>query len=111
MYTKGTHWRDSLIQAVEMRPDKPIRDITIMKCDERLIAITSRDLVAAEAYSHASCYKSYTCCHKVMAVNDKSKNDYVAIENKAMQQLLHYIRINIFKDPRLIQLYDHTKKL
>ena len=111
-YVKGTHGREHLIQAVEMRADKTIRDTAIKKGDERLMAITSRDLVAAEAHYHASCYKSYTYFYKGVTLNDKSEDGYYAVtENKAMQQLFDYIRMDIVKNPRLIPLNDLTKKL
>ena len=100
-----------MIQAVEMRADKTIRDTAIKKCDERLIAITSRDLVAAEAHYHVSCYKSYTYCQKDVAVDDESEDEYAMAEKKALQQLFDYIRMDIFIDPRLIPLNDLTKKL
>ena len=84
-----------------MRADKTIRDIAIEKCAGRLEAITSRDLVAAEAHYHVSCYNSYTYCHNDVPVNsNKSKDDYAVIENKiVLKQLFDYNRMDIFKDP------------
>jgi hypothetical protein len=70
-YVKGSHTREKLIQCVDMRADNTIRetaaylvtqprseDDRIM--DDRILAATSRELVAAEAHYHKSCYKDYT---------------------------------------------------
>ena len=47
---KGKHPRETMVHAVELRADKTIHDIATMKRDERLLAITSRDIVVPKAH-------------------------------------------------------------
>ena len=51
---------EKLIQAVQLRADATLRHCAILNNDTRILALTSRDIVATEAHYHASCYKSYT---------------------------------------------------
>ena len=55
---KGTKTREKLVQEVRLRADQTLRECAIQKADERILAVTSRDIVAAEAHYHISCYKS-----------------------------------------------------
>ncbi len=59
-FLKGSKSREKLTQAVQLRADKTLRECAIQKGDEKIIGITSRDIVAAEAHYHLSCYKKYT---------------------------------------------------
>ena len=78
-FMKNPKSREKLIQAVQLRADTTLRNCAILKNDARILAITSRDIVAMEAHYHASCYKSYT--------NIKTKErDYVGdkeVENSS----------------------------
>ena len=51
---------EKVTQAVQPRADDRLRECAIQREDEWIIAITSRDIVAAEARYHASCYKLHT---------------------------------------------------
>ena len=44
----------------KLRADETQRKCAILKGDEKILALTSRDIVAAEAHYHCSCYKIYT---------------------------------------------------
>ena len=59
-YVKGTRTREPLVQCVELQADARIREVAIKRNDTKVLALTSRDLVAAEAWYHKSCYKLYT---------------------------------------------------
>jgi len=59
-FMKNPKSREKLIQAVQLRADTTLRHCAILNNDARILAITSRDIVATEAHYHASCYKSYT---------------------------------------------------
>ena len=59
-YIKGTRTREPIIQCLDLSGDKTLRPCAIKKGDSRMIAYTSRELVAAEGYYHKSCYKDYT---------------------------------------------------
>jgi len=59
-FMKNPKSREKLIQAVQLRADTTLRHCAILNNDARILAITSRDIVAAEAHYHAASYKSYT---------------------------------------------------
>ena len=60
-YIKGQKTREDMIKCCELRADSRIRDAAVKKLDDRMLSITSRELVAAEGHYHRSCYRSYTC--------------------------------------------------
>ena len=47
-------------QCVDLRADSTIRRAAMGKNDPRILAIVTRELVAAEACYHKSCYRDYT---------------------------------------------------
>ena len=51
---KHSNTREKLTESVQLR------ERAIQKGDEKLLALTSRDIVDAEAHYHVSCYKNYT---------------------------------------------------
>ena len=59
-YLKGTKTREALIQCVDLRVDSTIRRAAVGRNDPRTLAIVIRELVAAEACHHKSCYRDYT---------------------------------------------------
>ena len=48
-YVKGTKSREVLHQARELRSDKTVRQAALNQMNDKILAITSRELVAAEA--------------------------------------------------------------
>jgi len=49
-YVKGTRTREPLVQCVELQTDAKIHgEVAIKRNDTKVLALTSRDLVAAEA--------------------------------------------------------------
>lgn len=59
-YKKGSRSREKLTLAVQLRADKMLGKCAVQKMDEKILAVISRDIVAAEAHYHHSCYKNYT---------------------------------------------------
>lgn len=59
-FLKGSKSCETLTQAIQLRADKTLRDCATQKKDERILALTCRDIVAAEAHYHFSCYRNYT---------------------------------------------------
>ena len=59
-YTRNSRTREELIQCVDMRADETIKKAAVRKNDHRILAVVSRELVAAEACYHKSCYRNYT---------------------------------------------------
>jgi len=59
-FLKGCKSHEKLIQAVQLTADQTLQECAIQKGDAKILAVTSRDIVAAEAHYHVSCYKDYT---------------------------------------------------
>ena len=59
-FLKGTSTRETLTKARQLRADETLRQCAIEKQDEKILVITSMDIVAAEAHYHHSCYTNYT---------------------------------------------------
>lgn len=75
------------------------------------MSITSRDIVAAEAHYHASCYK--ICVKEPLSSDENIKQtDHYHKELSASISLLYrYIRTDLFSKPRIIPLTDLTTKM
>ena len=78
-----------------------------------MLAITSRDLVAAEAHYHRSCYKDYTRDESSRAkVHEKSEDDiYQEKENEAFSMLFKHIRSHLFDHPHIKTMVSLTDTL
>ncbi|CAH3033449.1 unnamed protein product, partial [Pocillopora meandrina] len=115
--------REKLIQAVPLRADATLCHCVILNNDARILAITSRDIMATEAHYPASCCKSSTnietmkfeCDH----VGDKEKENlsqvtdmisYKEAEVEAYVQLFHHIR-NEVTPHKVVTVAKLTKRL
>ena len=49
-----------MVKAAQLRVDETLRNIATEKCDHEIMALTSREIVVAEAHYHRSCYRGYT---------------------------------------------------
>lgn len=58
-YIKGNE-KDKLVKCVDLRADDTVRGAAVRKNDSRLIALVSREIVAAEVHYHRICYRDYT---------------------------------------------------
>ena len=58
-YKKGENTRERLVTCCELRVDKTLYDKAVEKRDSQMLGILSRELVAAEAHYHRSCYRDY----------------------------------------------------
>ncbi|KAG0714704.1 hypothetical protein GWK47_001513 [Chionoecetes opilio] len=81
-----------------------------------MIALTSRDIVAAEAHYHASCYRNYTRNKEDSNENEEEKVTdefilYHKVEGEAYQELFEYIREDIIPNKRIIPVTSLTTKL
>ena len=54
-YITGSKTREPLMQSLELRSDDKVRQAAIRQFDNKILAITSRELVAAEAHYHKTC--------------------------------------------------------
>ena len=86
------------------------------KNDSKLLAIVSRDLVAAEACYHGTCYRAYTrpkpetgtsSTLSFASLDDK----YACTESAAYKKLFDYVRNNVLETPNVIRLTDLTQTM
>ena len=119
-FQKGSKSREKLTQAVQIRADQTLRECAIQKGDEKILRVTSRDIVAAEAHYHVSCYKNYTrgnTCKPEYEDKNENENDiakeqlYQAIEREAYSNLLEYIRTDIISNKKTTPITSLTAKL
>ena len=112
-YMKGSHSREELTQCVELRSDDAVRKAAVEKEDTRILAIVSRDIVAAEGHYHRSCYRLYTKRPNKDGTfkTEDSDSDYSTVETKCYQELYKYIRANIIETPKVVRLTALTSKI
>lgn len=107
-YLKCSRSREALVQCTDLRADQSVRTTAIAKGDSKLIAIVTRELVAAEACYHRSCYREYTRPQKVSSTVPETETEgddnYKTIESKAFEKLFEYIRVDLLENPRLIKM-------
>jgi len=111
---KGTSTREKLVQSVELRSDQKLRACAVRKCDTKLLAITSRDIVAAEAHYHASCYRDYTRPAPGLDTEPapSQENDiYLEKQDESYAELFHYIRTDIVPNKQIVRVTTLTEKL
>ena len=102
-YIKGTNTPEPLRSATELRADSKIRDVAKVRGDERLLGITSKDIAAAEAHYHFSCYRDYARppkFNKEQTVLSKEEIKHNSCEKYALNVLYDYIRNNLFSNPK-----------
>ena len=116
-YLKKSHTREELRSCVELRADENVRQAAEQKNDGKILALSSRDLVAAEASYHGSCYKDYTRQPKQSEATsiamhvDPDEQLYMDTENEALEKLFDFIRNDIFEKPRTVTMISLKEKL
>lgn len=118
-YVKGSRTREKLIQCVDLRADENIRScvrriITTSRSetqsliDERILAVTTRDIVAAEAHYHKSCYIDYTRqrpqSESEVTPEDVELNAYIVAEKKSYQNLFSYVRNDVISYQKVVRV-------
>ena len=111
-YLPGSNTRDTLQQARELRSDEKVRNVAQAKLDQRILAITSRELVAIEAHYHRSCYRNYTREAKEKTSNVSEDDDsYMIAEQKAYRLLFKHVCEILFVQPTVVKMMELTKIL
>ena len=88
----------------------------------RLLALVSRDLVAAEGHYHRSCYCLYTKgvdntaaedvgAHAVNQSRCDINTQYEAAEKQSFSELFSYIREELFVNSNVVPMTDLTARL
>lgn len=115
-YIKKLKSREPLIQASELRADEKVRAMATLKMDNKILAVTSRELIAAEAHYHKTYYRDYTREYytqprnKSATVEDGDRT-YVDVEDDAYQMLFANIRDDLFPNSRVLTMVELTANL
>jgi hypothetical protein len=113
-YIKGTKTREELMQSLELRSDEKVRQASANKCDSKILAKTSRELVAAEAHYHKSCYRNYTREEKPKTETLSLSHEdeaYQLAEQNSYKMLFKHIRDSMFIASQAVRLSELTEKL
>ena len=107
-WCKGTSTREKLSKAVDLRADEKLRDIAVRKCDMKIIAATSGDVVAAEALYHFPCYINYRRPSTKDAhegnTADTNESDNTGTEEEAYDELLAFIHNDIIPNKEIVKM-------
>ena len=84
--------------------------------DSRILAVTSRDLVAAKGHYHRSCYKDNTReePQKISLAeeeDDGEENNYEVSLQNSYNELFSFIRNDLFVNPRVLQMTELKSRL
>ena len=114
-YLPSSNSREDLLQSRTLCADAKIRNAAQAKLDQRMIAITSRELVAGEGHYHKSCYRNYTREMKprtedTSVVEDDDEAAYRKAEQEAYKMLFKDIRDSICVDPKVMRLTKLTEQ-
>ena len=112
-YLKGTRNREPLVQCRDLRADHSIRKSAMEKKDSRILAIASREIVAAEACYHRTCYKGYTRAEASPSVasngcGESLEDEYANLESAAYHMLFDYIRSEVLANEKIVRLTEMT---
>ena len=115
-YKKGSKTRESLTQARQLRTDISVKNAAELKMDSRVLALLSRELTAAEAHYHRSCYRQYTKVSSTSAeVSKQNENTidgpYDNAEAATLVKLFSYTRSDIFVNQSIIELSKLNERL
>ena len=115
-YNRRSGTREPLIQAVDTRSDRTLRDIATQRQDLHMLAVTSREIVAAEAHYHRTCYREYTrnptrLHHAEQKQTKKEDIRYFNLEHESYAELFEFIRAEVIESPNVVMLNSLTDKL
>jgi len=104
-----------------LRADNTLSECAIQKRDDKILAVTSRDIVASEANYHRSCYQAYTRLKKEEQLDENTKgvlneeinvnDDFQEAEREAFNDLYQHIRTDIFKCKKIVTVASMTSRL
>jgi hypothetical protein len=111
---KGTCSREKLIKATQLRVDDTLRKCATDRGDAKIIGLTCRDIVAAEAHYHRTCYRNYTrvtTTSKQLDASEESLQHYSKVECDSYDDLFKFIRTSIIPNQEIVPLASLTDKL
>ena len=109
-YIRTSSSREPLVKATQLRVDKTLREKDLAKCDDKILAAITRDILAAEAHYHRSCCRDYTRPEKIRASasSDQEKDD---AGERAISDLFTYIQSEVIEKQSITTMTELTKKL
>ena len=115
-YLTGQRTKKLATQCIELRADARIRDVAVKKMDDRILALISRNLVAAEGHYHMSCYRSYMCVSKGVATSSEkdgedNEDSYDALVRHTFDELFQFIKKELFVHPEVVTTTDLLSRL
>lgn len=113
-YLKGSKSREPLMQSSELRSDAKVRQTATEKLDDKILALASRNIVAAEVHYHKTCYRNYTRDEKPKVATETATNEdlaYQDAEHDAFLMLFKHVRDTLFTDPQVCRLTHLTDNL
>ena len=93
-----------------------MRAVATVKTDNKILAVTSRELVVAEAHYHKTCYRDYTReyysqpSNKSATVEDGDRTS-ADLEDDAYEMLFGNTRDDFFQNPRVLTMVELTASL
>ena len=99
----------------ELRADEKVRAVATIKMDNKILAVTTRELAAAEAHYHKTCYRDYTREYYTQpsnkSVTEEDGDRTYADVDDAYQTLFANIRDDLFPNPRVLTMIELTASL
>ena len=90
---------------MDMHADETIRKAAAGKCDNRILAVISRELLVAEALYHKSCYRNQ-CTRNIPVTGDKKEDSEYTEYFQAELQEYDYIRTDLLQNLRILRLSE-----
>jgi hypothetical protein len=85
--------------------------VQLKRGDTHILELTSRDIVAAEAHYHTSCYKNYIRVRVQKETDADGDAMYQQIEKEGYADLFEYIRNDIIPNKQIVTVIYLTNKL
>ena len=101
-YTRNSRTREE--QGVDMRADETMKKAAVLKYDNRILAVVSRELVVAWARYHKSCYRN--CTRNIPVSRDKKEDSEYTEYFRAGLQGYDYIRTDLLQNLRIVRLSE-----
>ena len=90
---------------MDIHADETIRKAAVGKCDNRILAVISRELEVAEARYHKSCYRNQ-CTRNIPVTGDKKEDSEYTEYFQAELQGNDNIRTDLLQNLRILRLSE-----
>ena len=101
--TSKTPETEKLSGCMQLQTDETVRKIATQKNDSKILAITTKDLIAKEACYHFTCYRSYTRQNKVKEVKAQDEPGQDKTEHSNILEVIKFL-VELYKKPDIVPL-------